>query len=498
MPGYSREGARWPARADRRSAGTARHLPPSRPLIVGAAAGIVILIAAVVAGDTRYGVLALAPCACVLVWRHAEARLTVVVVGGLFVFESNTNHLTVTKAAFFAVVALAVASILRQRELYRDLRRASTIRALLPMTLAIVALIVVSFPISRAEHTGLSPWLRDSTAYLLAAAVPLFLWDFDHNANLALPRLARLLILVCGVLSGLSLVVQWLGQREIISSKIVLHVLPGVFLPGALALLLAVGAGRARTRRGWYAAAALAIPIALLLTGTRAAIALLVCVVLALAAGADKRRALLAMGTIVLLGAIAIASLDRIAHAGHPALLKLTNRITSIPHTLAHPSSDFSYQERAAEWHVAWKTFEAHPVLGIGPGHVFVWPFAIGDHVGTFSRYGLDTPAVFLAKFGLLGLAALAFVVFALIRFLRLSRPPALRGAQLALSWYLVLGAVHLPFDWTLEDKDFALGLILLGALAVPCAVGVTEGFDGDWTALTTLASSVRKRVART
>lgn len=419
-----------------------------------------------------------------------------VTVGGLLVFESNTNHLTVAKIAFFAAVAIAVGSILRRRELYRDLRRKSTIRALLPMTVAIAVLVVVSFPVSRAEHTGLSPWLRDATAYMLAAAVPLFLWDFDHNADPTLSRLARLLILVCGALSGISLVVQWLGQRGIISSKILLHVLPGVFLPGALALLLAVGAGRARAGRGWYAAAALAIPVALVLTGTRAAVALLVCVVLALVVGQNRKRIALETGAIAVAAAIALAALIGIGHAGHPALLKLTNRITSIPHTLAHPNSDFSYQERAAEWHVAWKTFKAHPVVGVGPGHLFVWPFAIGPDVGTASRYGLDTPVVFLAKFGLLGLVALALVVFGLIRFLRLSRPPALRGAQLALTWYLVLGLLHLPFDWTFEDKDFTLGLLLLGALAVPRAMAATEGFDGDPAALTALATSVRKRVA--
>lgn len=479
--------------------GDAPTFPQSRLnwwLVAGIVAGLAILVAALAADRPTYVPLALAPYAGWLVWRHAPARLTLVVVGGLFIFESNTNHLTATKVVFFAAVALAVVSILCQRALYRDLRHASTIRALLPMTLALAAAVVVSFPVARTQHTGLSPWLRDATAYVLAAAVPLFLWDFDHNARPSLTRLARLLILVCGVLSGISLVVQWLGQRAIISSKILLHILPGVFLPGALALVFAVGSGRARAHRAWYAAAALAIPVALLLTGTRAAIALLICVVGALFAGHDRKRMLLATGAVAVVAAIALAALIGIGHAGHPSMLTLTHRITSIPHTLAHPTSDNSYRERAAEWHVAWKTFKGHPLLGVGPGHVFVWPFAFGGHVGTASRYGLDTPVVFLAKFGLLGLVALGVIAFALIRFLRLRRPPVLRGAQLALAWYLVLGVVHLPFDWTLEDKDFTLGLILLGTLAVPRALGATEGFDGDWTAVRSLAVTTRRRIA--
>ena len=44
----------------------------------------------------------------------------------------------------------------------------------------------------------------DATAYMLAAAVPIFLWDVDHNSHEGLSRLAMLLILVCGVLSGIS------------------------------------------------------------------------------------------------------------------------------------------------------------------------------------------------------------------------------------------------------------------------------------------------------
>jgi O-antigen ligase len=463
----------------------------NRRLGAAVVVGLLIVVVAITSGHASYCVLAAAPIVAWLLWRQPIARLVFIVVGGLLVLLSNTNHLTATKVGYFAGVALALATLLWQREFYADLRRASTIRALLPMTLAIGGLIVVSLPVAHSEHTALSSWLRDSAAYGLAAAVPLFLWDFDRETSPSLSHVTRLLLLVCGTLSGLSLVVQWLGQRGVIATHISLHILPGLFLPGALALFLAVHSNRAGARSGWYAASAVVIPLVLLLAGTRSAIALLLCVVSALFVGLRKKRtSLLWMAAAVLAAAVALAALVGIAHTGQPGLTRLTHRITSIPHTLLHLGSDQSYRLRSTEWHVAWRAFIAHPIVGVGPGHTFVWPFAFGGDVGTLSGYSLDTPVVFLAKFGLIGLVALAFIAFGLIRFLRLPRLREQQAAWLSLVWYLVFAVVQLPFEWPFEQKDFALGLLLLGTLVVQPLVPAFAGFTEDWAAL-------RRRVMR-
>jgi O-antigen ligase len=460
------------------------HGRPSLKLAMGIGAALLIVIAAAAVGRLAYVALAPAPFVAWLVWRHAAARMAFVVLGGLLVFVSNTNHLTATKVAYFAGVALALISILRRRELYAELReRGTTIRNLAPMTLALGALIVLSLPVAHSQHTGLSPWLRDAATYGLVAAVPLFIWDFDHNASPRLGRLASLLLFVGGVLSGLSLLVQWLGQRSIISTRVSLHLLPGQLLPGALALFLAVRAGRVSRARGWYAAIALAIPLALFLTGTRSALALLVCVVLVLISRWEDKRSLLiwaAAGTAAV--AILVAVVVTLGHSGHPAFAKLSHRITSIPHTIAHPNSDQSYRLRSTEWHVAWQTFKAHPIVGAGPGYTFTWTYHSGSATGTLSRYDLDTPLTFPAKFGLLGLLALAFVVWSLVRFLRGRRETANRDAWVALAWYLVFAVAELPFGWPLEQKDFTLGLLLLGALVVQQEVPTLAGYVADWT----------------
>jgi hypothetical protein len=106
---------------------------------------------------------------------------------------------------------------------------------------------------------------------------------------------------------------------------------------------------------------------------------------------------------------------------------------------------------------------------------------------GTLSRYDIDTPLTFPAKFGLLGLVALVFVVYGLVAFLRARRRDAPHDAWLAFAWYLVFAVLELPFGWPLEQKDFALGLLLLGALVVQPALPTFDGSD---------LTALRRRIA--
>lgn len=450
---------------------------PSRRLLdrkvaVGLAVSVLVLVAAIAAGKASYALFAAAPFVGWFVWRHAAARLAFVVVGGLLVFHGGTDHLTPAKVGYFAALLLAIISILRQRELYADLRKpATTIRTLAPMVVALGVIVVLSLAVAHAEQTKLSPWLRDAAATGLVAVVPLFLWDVERNASRLLGQLARVLLVVGGAVAGLSLIVQWLGQRHIVSTTVSLHILPGLFLPGALALFLAARTGSTSHHRMWYVLGALAIPLALFLTGTRSALPLLLFVVVLLFIRAEKkRRLLLGTGAAAVVVTIVVVALVALGHTGHPAFARLSHRITSVPHIVAHPNSDASYRLRASEWHVAWQAFKAHPIFGVGPGYVFTWKCTdVGCTTakGTDSGYNLDSPLEFPAKFGLLGLLALVVVVYSLIHFLRVRRRTAEHDAWLAFAWYLVFAVAELPFGWPFEAKDFTLGLLLLGTLVV-------------------------------
>jgi len=443
------------------------------------ALGLLILVGALATGHPEYAILAPAPYVAWLLWHHTAVRLCFVVLGGLFVLSSGVNHVTASKVAYFGGVALAALAILCQPELYRALRGRTPIRELAPLTLAIGVIILVSLPVAHAEHTQLSSWFRDAAAYGLLAAAPLFIWDAASPSSV-FGRLAPAVLYTAAALSGISLIVEWLARRHTIGTSIDNHVLPGEFLPAAAAFLLVVEGSAVGRRHAQWNAAALAIPLLIVLGGTRSAVVLLVLVVVAIFVHTASRRVLGYWGLgLLAAGVVAVSLLVAVGHSGHQGIEQTSRRITSIPHTIAHPNSDQSYRLRAGEYHVAWETFRSHPLLGVGLGHLFVWQYGYRG-ITTRTGYNLDTPAVYVAKFGVLGLIALAVAAIALVRFTRLAKETTGSPAAAALAWFLVFTLLELPFGFPLEAKDFTLALILLAGLAAT-APAASARLDPRW-----------------
>jgi hypothetical protein len=426
--------------------------------------GLAILVGALATGHPKYALLAPAPYVGWVLWRYTAVRLCFVILGGVFVLSSGVNHVTLGKVAYFAGVALAAVAIVAQPALYQALRARTPVRAIAPLTLAIGVIVVVSLPVAHAEHTQLSSWFRDATAYGLLAVTPLFIWD-AARADSVFHRIAPAVLYAAAAVSGLSLILEWLTRRHDISASINSHVLPSIFLPAAAAFLLVREASVAGRRHARWDAVALAIPLLIFLAGTRSAALLLVCVAAAIFVDSDRRRRFAYGGVaVVAVGVAAVVLLVLVGHSGHPGIERVAHRITSIPHTILHPGSDQSYRLRAGEWHVAWETFKNHPLLGAGLGHLFVWKY--GYHgVATRSGYNLDTPLVYLGKFGILGLVALAVAAAALVRFARVTMATGNRAAA-AFAWLLVFALLNLPFEMPFELKDFTLALMVLGGLA--------------------------------
>jgi O-antigen ligase len=424
---------------------------------------VLILAGVLAAGRPKYAVLAAAPYVAWLLWCHTAARLCFVVLGGVFVLSSGVNHLTVSKAGYFGGVAVAAVAILRQPQLWRALSERTPFRALAPLTLAIGVIMLVSLPVAQAEHTHFSPWFRDAAAYGLLAAAPLFIWE-AARADSIFGRLAPPVLYTAAILSGLSGILEWLTRRQVIGTgtSINSHLLPGEFLPAAAAFLIVVEGSRPGRRHGRWYAAALAFPLCIFLGGTREAALLFVCVAVAASVYPERRRQLVPWGAaIVMVGVVAVASLVTVGRAGHPGMERIAHRLTSVPHVILHLKGDESYRVRAGEWHEAWETFRDHPFLGVGPGHGFGYSGAV-----VRSSYKLDTPIVYLAKFGLLGLLALAVATIALVRFTHLAKVSSQSPAWAALAWFLGFALLNLPFEMPFELKDFTLGLVVLGGLA--------------------------------
>ena len=390
-----------------------------------------------------------------------RARIVFVVVGGLFIFQSS-DQLSPAKLYFLIGTAMSVAGALRHyRRMKHDPAR-SDIAPLLAASRAFGLLIIVSLLVAIAYGTPQTAWLRDAAPYLLFAAAPLLAYDAQTAWS---PRALRRLLVFAGIVGTLAFAAEWLSNRRIIELSYV-FALPTFLLGAALfAYAMAVVLEEENRRLGWLVLASV-ILAALIATGTRATV-ILVAVPLAIIVGARRhvaRRSIRfaivipAVALLVVLGVQALISFtgaDRSALASRIELLRDTGT-----------SSDQSYGDRLAQTRVAWDAFKDSPLLGVGPGHLFEWVDPAGfEHSVTV----VDSPAEYLAKFGLLGLWPLVVLVWAVGRTLRLLRQRAGKRtiSQLAIvglggafvSWW----ALGVPFN----DKGLASGFLLLLALAL-------------------------------
>ena len=143
----------------------------------------------------------------------------------------------------------------------------------------------------------------------------------------------------------------------------------------------------------------------------------------------------------------------------HVDLSAILTRLTTAPDFLT-TGLDPSYLDRQSASRAAFETFLASPIFGAGPGHLFVWQQVFA---GTTVRYNIDSFLTFPAKFGLVGLVALAMLLVTAFQVIRRLGPgqesTVLRAALV--SFLLTTTAVGLLQN-PLEDKGFSLGLILL------------------------------------
>jgi hypothetical protein len=168
------------------------------------------------------------------------------------------------------------------------------------------------------------------------------------------------------------------------------------------------------------------------------------------------------LGIAVTLVVVAWTLLSTIAHVN---VSQATLRLASVTRVTSDPVASQSLTERVTQSRVAWKSFAGAPLDGVGPGHNYVWRDQVDQlHIGS----AMDTPVLFLAKFGLLGIGFLFLAGYWGREFVR-TLGTRRRGepARLALIGYSAFWLLFLPLGLPLEDKGFALAMILLTALAI-------------------------------
>lgn len=408
----------------------------------------------------------------------APVRIALVVFGGMTALQSSAS-LDLTKLAYLAVVVVCLAGALTAVWTRRRTAQVRLAGPWIAASAALAALLAISFLVARSDGTPITDWVRDIAAYALFATVPVF--ALDPQARSSRTLIVAMLVLA-GLLGGVSWAVEWLGRREILELPFDRFVFPSPQLPGMLYLFAVASALTTSRRRAfWVGLAGLTLAL-FLVTGTRSSL-LLPISALAMGVVAGKARIGTSLRVFALHGIVAVAlvlafqlgvafAADRGSEepVGIPvdspssAPDVLGDRYGSLPATIGNPVSDASIKERLAQYEAAWRLFLSSPIVGVGPGHPIDWVDVSGYPRSAFTA---DTPLVMPAKFGLLGI--LVFISFGLAYAATVKtalRRDRRSPVTLTLAGFGFLAIVGIPLGFLIEDKGSSLAIMLLLALA--------------------------------
>jgi hypothetical protein len=396
-----------------------------------------------------------------------RSRLLFLVFGGLLTLQSS-GSLGQLKLAYLAGIVASCAGALFRFSQNKDFPKRALAMPLLRVSIVFLALVMLSLLVARAHGVQRTDWLRDVAPYLLFALGPLF--AFDAQSTLSRQTLVRILV-IAGTLATLAFATRWVEQRHIAELPFSRFALSSFFFPAALfTYAIAAALHSNQRRRRWIALSALVFAL-LIVTGTRTTLILVIAPIVVVI-GARRhlgtrwgKLMLLAPAMFVLIGVAAYSALT----LTHASTAVISERISVLKAT-GNRRSDGSYADRLAQSDVAKKVFYANPIFGAGPGTSFEWR---ATNRTRHSSFILDSPVSFPAKFGIVGLAAVAFLFLSYVSFLRAAfRFNHPRVETLAVTAYAALGIAG-AFLWPpLEDKGYSLGLILLLALVLRTSDG--------------------------
>lgn len=431
---------------------------------LGTAAGLVGLAAAVALGmglvlSPAIGLGVGAIMLSVPLLLSPLARLVFVVAGAMVVLNVS-DSLSPSKIGYLigcgAVVAIALHHLpsLRRSEAYAEARTL--------LHVSFFFALFVAFETALAVSAGVDPSgaLRESSAYLLFASVPLLALDAQSSSR---SHLIRPIFLVFALIGTLSYTVDWITYRGIAQLPVNRIALAGA-LPAALFCYLSAGLLLGRRRALWAVAAVVVLALFVVAANRSVVVVLVGPLAMSLIGARGRWRRAIRLAIIgTLVAASAGLAIGLIGRAFDIDTSYLSRRYES----LLHPSdlmSDQSVQVRLVETRSAWMVFRSHMILGVGPGYEFVWhdPLTLLPQSSPY----IDSPMQFLAKFGVLGgVFLLSFVIAYGSLLLKLNRSPnvyraaAFGFAAIQLAWAFV--------GSPLSDKGTALGLLMLLALSL-------------------------------
>lgn len=429
-----------------------------------------------------------------------RVRVAFVLFGGMLALQSSPT-LDAAKIVYLLGSIICLVGALAATYRARESPAVSLTIPWLAASAALAVLLLISFLVARADGVPIVSWARDVAGYALFAAVPIFALD----GQISTPRkLLVAMLVVAGLLGGVSWAVEWLNRREIVDLPFARLVFPSGQLPGLLYLFAMATALTADRRRvAWALLAGLTLGL-FLVTGTRSSLLLLIGpAAMAAIAGWSRIRSSAQLIVLHAIAAVVVVAAFQLALAipaaleqggrGEPGSSEpaatsvpdvLGDRFGSLPTVLGHLGGDESIKERLAQYEAAWRLFVSSPIVGVGPGHAIDWIDVSGYPRSGFTA---DTPLVIPAKFGLIGVLVFLGVAAAygssVKTALRRNPRSAITLTLVAFGIWVIIG---LPLGFPVEDKGTSLALMLLLSLAFADAKERRAPADQPGPALTT------------
>lgn len=387
---------------------------------------------------------------------YPAGRALLFIVGALTVL-ATAGGLTPVKLAYLSV--LLICGLVAMVRAVRLLRTPWGSRFKFPLggSLVLIVLVFIWAGGGLAAGRGMSDVARDSfTYFIIALAVPIAL----DAASTVTNRTAIAVTVVVATVTGLSFAVQLLAVRGVSALG-----LEGIALASfmttavglSLSIVLALRDRRIRWRWLFYASGLL---VAVLVTGTRSGLSILAAFPGVLGRAASGRirlsrfliaASVVAAATVVILPSISLVVADPLFYQ-----TRIDSVLNIFSRGLEH---DLSGAMRIAKTDQAIQLWQQNPAVGVG----FAGVIGGVDSSGAALSFYLDTPFLYLAKFGVLG-SGLLVVALAMIGYPFVSRETRELG--------LTAGAVGtgtfavwlfaLPFMAPTEDKGFSVAVFLI------------------------------------
>lgn len=422
---------------------------------------ILIAIGAMAIGGPAVLLVPVAALGSLFLLTTSTGRLLMLCFGVLVMFGSSAFSAPVRSlftAMLFIGLPLAVLSVLRRaRNTGIDVRK-----YMIPV-LFLFGLLFLSLFVAAYYTTDLMMWIRDATTFVL---IPLgVVYGLDAGLSVRSATLQRIFVLV-GLVGGLGYLLTWLGfrgQLQIAGGVPLLS--SSMLVVPVICMCLALYFTSSSHRR--YVWAAIAAILVLLLAGAGGRSALLylgAALLVAVAVAMRARRGLPRLAILLIVTAIVASGFYRIYafFVGPQFLSRRFDWFAAVSWEAI--TEDASGQDRVRAYSIMWNSFLERPLLGNGFGYNYPSVSAAGIELFT-----LDTPLVYLAKFGVLGTTmvflSIAGVVSATVKQAKYN-PHRLRVVLMIVSTVAAWIAI-LPSGAPTEQKGFGVGLAVLVAMSV-------------------------------